>query len=78
MPLVIKMCLSESTVIPDIDIWWPATLMLKQRYGENAQESAARAAELTTEGDHDGTAIWRLITQAVAQLANITPTGLVH
>jgi hypothetical protein len=40
-------------VIPDIDIWRAATLMLK-RYGENAQqESAARADELANEGDHD-------------------------
>jgi hypothetical protein len=52
--------------------------MLK-RYGENAQkESAARANELANEGDHDGAAIWSLITDAVEQLANTTPTGPVH
>jgi hypothetical protein len=65
-------------VIPDIDIWRAATLMLK-RYGENAHnESTARAAELATEGDHDGVAVWRRITDAVAQLANTTPPGPVH
>ncbi|HTT79763.1 MAG TPA: hypothetical protein VMF86_08815 [Stellaceae bacterium] len=65
-------------MIPDIDIWRAATLMLK-RYGESAhKESTARAAELETEGDHDGVAVWRRITDAVAQLANMTPTGPVH
>jgi hypothetical protein len=49
--------------------------MLK-RYGESAhKESAARADELTTEGDPDGVAIWRLITDAVEQLADTIPTG---
>jgi hypothetical protein len=41
-------------------------------------ESAARADELATEGDHDGAAIWRLITDAVEQLANTTPSDPVH
>jgi hypothetical protein len=43
-------------VIPEIDIWRAATLMLK-RYGENAhKESTARAAERATEGYRDGVA----------------------
>jgi hypothetical protein len=51
--------------------------MLK-RCGENAhRESAARADELAGESDHHCAAIWHLITDAVAQLAN-TPTGPVH
>ena len=49
--------------------------MLKQ-YGDKAlKESAARADDLENEGDHDGAAIWRLITDAVEQLANTTPAG---
>jgi hypothetical protein len=65
-------------MIPDADIWRAATLMLK-RYGENAQsESASRADELAVEGDREGAAVWRLITDAVAQLANTTPSGSVH
>ena len=65
-------------MIPNIDIWRAATLMLK-RYGESARtESAARAAELATEADPDDAAIWRLITDAVEQLANTTPSGPVH
>ena len=65
-------------MIPDIDIWRAASLMLK-RYGKNARwESAVRADEVAAEGDRDGAAIWRLITDAVAQLANTTPTGPMH
>jgi hypothetical protein len=52
--------------------------MLK-RYGENAhRERAARDDELAGESNHHGAAIWRLITDAVGQLANTTPTGPVH
>jgi hypothetical protein len=39
-------------VIPEIDIWRAANLMLK-RYGEKAiEESAARADELAAQDDH--------------------------
>ena len=48
-------------MIPEIDIWRAASLMLK-RYGEKAlEESAARADELFAEQDHDGAAVWRRI-----------------
>jgi hypothetical protein len=40
-------------VIPEIDIWRAAQLMLK-RYGERAlEESATRADELTSASDHN-------------------------
>jgi len=65
-------------VIPEIDIWRAATLMLK-RYGDKAlEQSAARADELAADGDHDGADTWRRITAAVEQLANTTPPGPVH
>ena len=52
--------------------------MLK-RYGEKAHEqSALRAGELAAEGDHDGALTWRRITDAVLQLATMTPPGPVH
>jgi hypothetical protein len=62
-------------VIPEIDIWRAATLMLK-RYGDQAlEQSATRADELAADGDHDGADTWRRITAAVEQLANTTPPG---
>ena len=65
-------------MIPEIDIWRAAQLMLK-RYGDNAlEESAARANELALAGDDDGAATWRRIMTAVSKLANKTPPGRVH
>jgi hypothetical protein len=34
-----------------------------------------RANELAADGDHNGSATWRWITNAVVQLANNTPPG---
>lgn len=52
--------------------------MLK-RYGEKAlDESATRAEELAAQDDYNGAAVWRRITDAVGQLANVTPVGPLH
>ena len=52
--------------------------MLK-RYGEKAlEESATRADELAALDDYTGQAIWRRITEAVGQLANMAPSGPLH
>jgi hypothetical protein len=57
-------------VIPEIDIWRAATLMLK-RYGDKAlEQSATRVDELAADGDLHGADTWRRITAAVEQLAN--------
>ena len=65
-------------VIPEIDIWRAATLMLK-RYGDEAlEQSDRRVDELTAAGDHNGADTWRRITAAVEQLANTTPPGPPH
>jgi hypothetical protein len=70
--------LQFTRVIPEIDIWRAANLMLK-RYGEKAfEESSTRTDELAADGDHDGAATWRQITAAVKQLANNVPPGPVH
>ena len=60
-------------MIPEIDVWRVANLMLK-RYGEEADiESAIRAEELAEAGDRAGEAVWRRITDAIGQLENTTP-----
>ena len=65
-------------VIPEIDIWRAAQLMLK-RYGEKAlDESAARADELALAGDDAGATTWRRIMDSVGQLTNTTPPGALH
>jgi triphosphoribosyl-dephospho-CoA synthetase len=55
-------------VIPEIDIWRAANLMLKRYGGKALKESSARADELESRGDYDGAATWRRITVAVEQL----------
>jgi hypothetical protein len=66
------------SVIPEIDIWRVANLMLT-RYGEEARaESAKRAEELATDGDLAGVAVWLRIIDAIGQLAITTPSGAVH
>jgi hypothetical protein len=65
-------------LIPEIDIWRAAQLMIK-RYGDTAvEESATRANELALAGDNAGAETWRRIMAAVEQLANKTPPGRVH
>ena len=65
-------------VIPEIDIWRAATLMLK-RYGDKAlEQSDRRVDELTAAGDYDGADTWRRISGAVVQLTNTTPPGPLH
>jgi hypothetical protein len=65
-------------VIPEIDIWRVAFLMLN-RYGDEADiESALRAEELAEAGDGTGAAIWRRIIDAIGQLENTTPPGPLH
>jgi hypothetical protein len=65
-------------MIPEIDIWRVANLMLK-RYGDEADiESAIRAEELAEVGDWAGEAVWRRIINAIGQLENTTPPGLLH
>jgi hypothetical protein len=52
--------------------------MLK-RYGDKAlEESAARADKLAVHNDYHGQATWRRITEAVTQLANMTPPRAPH
>jgi hypothetical protein len=65
-------------VIPEIEIWRVANLMLK-RYGDQAEaESAIRSAEAVENGDSAGAAVWRRVTDAVGQLVNTTPPGPLH
>ena len=49
-------------MIPEIDIWRVANLMLR-RYGDEADiESAIRAEQLAEAGDWAGEAVWRRVT----------------
>jgi hypothetical protein len=65
-------------VIPEIDIWRVANLML-MHYGDEAEaESAIRSAEIAEAGDSVGAAVWLRVTDAIGQLENNTPPGPLH
>jgi hypothetical protein len=65
-------------VIPEIDIWRVANLMLT-RYGDEAlAESTKRAEELADDSDLAGVATWLRVIDAVRQLAITTPLGPLH
>ena len=65
-------------MIPEIDIWRVAKLML-ERYGDQAEaESAIRMQELAFNGDRAGAAIWRRIIDSIEQLVNTTPPVPLH
>jgi hypothetical protein len=65
-------------MIPEIDIWRVANLMLT-RYGDEAMlEGAQLAHELAEDGDRTGAATWLRITAAIGQLANTTAKRTVH
>jgi hypothetical protein len=62
-------------VIPEIEIWRAANLMVT-RCGEAAKlESAKRAEELAADGDLAGVAVWLRIIDVIGQLA-ITASAL--
>jgi hypothetical protein len=55
-------------MIPEIDIWRVANLMIK-RYGENAEvECVRRADEFAEAGDEGGASVWRRARRGVAEL----------
>jgi hypothetical protein len=65
-------------MIPEIDIWRAAILMIRRYGGKTLEETATRADQLNAEGDPDGAATWRWTARAVEQLVNTTLPGQVH
>jgi hypothetical protein len=60
-------------MIPDIDIWRAAALMIKH-YGDTADiEAAAKAGALLAEGDTEGQRIWMQIARAIDELRTVKP-----
>ena len=60
-------------MLPEIDIWRAAMVLVK-RFGDHAATKAAtRADELLEEGDIDGVVVWRRIMGACEQLSRNEP-----
>lgn len=67
-----------SNMIPQIDIWRAADLMLRRYDDKAVEEGAARGAELAAQDDYNGEAIWCRIADAVNRLANRIQPGPLH
>ena len=62
-------------MIPDLDIYRSANLLVKQ-HGQDAPIHAAMRADATLEaGDPDGYAVWRRILRAVGELRRVGPAS---
>ncbi len=60
-------------MIPDLDIYRSANVLVK-RHGQDAPIHAAmRADELLEAGDLDGCAVWKRILRAVEELQRVEP-----
>ena len=60
-------------MIPDLDIYRSAQVLVK-RHGQDAPiEAAMRADELLEAGDLDGCAVWKRILRAVEELQRVEP-----
>ncbi len=60
-------------MIPDLDIYRAASVIIKQ-YGEDASIHAAMRADVTLEaGDPDGYGVWKKIVKAVKVLVPEEP-----
>lgn len=60
-------------MIPDIDIWRAAALMIKH-YGDTADiEAATRADEYLAKGELYGQRVWMRIAAAIDELRTVKP-----
>ncbi len=65
-------------MIPDLDIYRSAQVLVK-RHGQDAPIHAAMKADAMLEkGDLDGYAVWKRILRAVEELQRATPGARVH
>ena len=65
-------------MLPDIDIWRAAQILVK-RYGDDATtEAAMRADELGDQSDHAGMMVWKRIMEAYEELLRTEPGPGVH
>ena len=61
-------------MIPDLDIWRAAALLVKRRGADDAAVVAAqRGDEMRAKGDEEGYAIWKAILDAVLELRRGEP-----
>ena len=57
-------------MVPEIDIWRSAQLLIKQHGKEAGLKADLRVSELTKKGDTTGADVWKLIRSAIEKLQN--------
>ena len=65
-------------MIPDLDIYRSANLLVKQHGADAPIQAAMRADAMIEEGDLDGYAVWKRILRAVEELQRAEPGAWVH
>ena len=60
-------------MIPDLDIYRSAQVLIKQHGNDAPIEAATRADAMLDKGDLDGVATWRRILRAVEELQREVP-----
>lgn len=65
-------------MIPEIDVWRTAHLLIKQHGEDAAVQAAFRADALFAKGDLDGYSVWKRIVAAINDLQSNKPTGSTH
>jgi hypothetical protein len=61
-------------MIPDLDIWRAAAILVKRHCADDAAIVAAqRGDEFGAKGDEDGYAIWKAILDAILELRRSEP-----
>ena len=60
-------------MIPDLDIFRSACLLVKQHGDDAPIQAAMRADAMLAKGDLDGYAVWKRIIQAVEKLQATAP-----
>ncbi len=65
-------------MIPDLDIYRSANLLVKQHGQDAPIHAAMRADAMLDKGDLDGYAVWKRIVKAVGELRRAEPGARVH
>ncbi len=60
-------------MIPDLDIWRSANVLVKQHGADAPIRAAMRADAMLDKGDMDGYAVWKRILRAVGELDETAP-----
>ena len=60
-------------MIPDLDIYRSANVLVKHHGQDAPIEAAMRADAMLEKGDLDGCAVWKRILRAIDEMGNTTP-----